>query len=188
MDSSQIDFSQADDVTLLKEIKAGNVQAFNELFRIYNRFLKIEAFYRLGDTHLAEEAVQDVFVSFWNRRQKIEIDVPIKWYLFGAIRKRCICLDRDLKLYKDAVKYKDEIDTEHGFDPHTLENKELFLKILRAIAHISAPSGRVAFEMHYLDRKPQKQIAQEMNLTLDAVKKKISRALQQVRDYLRNDS
>lgn len=180
-----MDFSHTDDLTLLQEIKAGNILAFNELFARYNRFLKIEAYYRLRDMQLAEEAVNDVLISVWQRRLDIEISIQVKAYLFKAVIKQCAYKERSLKQHKRLINHVEEMDADHGFYPATLENKELRLKIFNAIAHISAPSSKRAFEMQYIYHKPQKEIAQEMNLSLDAVKKKISRATQEVRNLLK---
>lgn len=182
-----MDFSQTDDLMLLQEIKAGNVLAFNELFARYSRFLKIEAYYRLRDMQLAEEAVNDVLISIWQRRQDIEINVQVKAYLFKSVVKRCLYKERSLKLHKRLVNHVDVMDMEYGFYPSTLENKELGQKIFNAIAHISADSSRRAFEMQFIDHKPQKEIAREMNISLDAVKKKISRAAHEVRTRLKKN-
>ncbi|MRG49019.1 sigma-70 family RNA polymerase sigma factor [Chitinophaga sp. SYP-B3965] len=180
-----MDFLQSDDLTLLHEIKNGNELAFNEMFRRYSRFLKIQAYYKLKDTQLAEEAVNDVLISIWQRRNNIEINIPLKAYLFKAITKQCAYKERSLRQHRLLVNHVDVMETDFGFYPATLENKELGQKILNAIAHISAPSSRRAFEMQYIYHKPQKEIAQEMNMSLDAVKKKISRATQEVRSLLK---
>ena len=181
-----MDFSHTDDLTLLHEIKNGNELAFNEMFSRYNRFLKVHAFYKLRDTQLAEEAVNDVLFSIWQRRNSIEINIPLKVYLFKAIAKHCIYKVRNLRQHRLLVNHVDEMETDFGFYPATLENKELGQKIFNAIAHISAPSSRKAFVMQYIHHKPQKEIAQELNMSLNAVKKKISRAAQEVRSLLKN--
>jgi RNA polymerase sigma factor (sigma-70 family) len=183
-----MDFSQADGATLLKELKAGNELALKELVSRFSKFLKIEAYYRLRDKQLAEEAVSDIFISIWEKRHTLEIKVGWKPYLFASIKNRCARIFKNRKLYKEAFKYPAELETEPGFDPAILENKELFNKIMLAISRISAPAGRKAFKMQYIDHKPQKEIAREMNISLDAVKKQVSRGLEQVRHFLRKNS
>lgn len=184
-----MDLTQVDDLKLLQEIIAGNELALTELFNRYCTFLKKEAFYRLRDRQLAEEAVNDIFVSLWKRRRKVQIDVSLKQYLFHAIRKHCAYVERGLKMYKQAINYKEDIDIDkaHGFDPTTLDEKELRYKLYRALVRISSASNRKAFVLFFVYRVPQKQIALAMNISLDAVKKKISRTAQQVRRYLMGD-
>lgn len=182
-----MDFSETIDQRLLKNIQAGDVLAFNELFKMYSRFLKIEAYYRLRDLQLAEEAVQDVLISIWQRREHLEINVPLKIYLFQAIKKQCAYKERGLKLQKRMVNHVETIDTEFGYFTPTLENKELGQKIYQAIANISAPVNRKAFEMQFIDHIPQKDIAKKLNISISAVKKRISRAAQEVRSRLKEN-
>lgn len=182
-----MDYSQIDDLQLLQQFKEGDQLAYKELFNRYNRFLKITAYNQLKDTQLAEEAINDVFISIWLRQVDIEINPPVKHYLYKAVRNCCARKYKRLKVQRKIVEYVDIIEKEFSFIPSALENKELGNKIDEAIANISSPSSRKAFEMQFLDQKPQREIAQEMNLSLDAVKKKINRAAQEVRQSLKKN-
>lgn len=179
-----IDFSQYDDLTLLEEIKAGNKLAYNALFRRYSRFLKIEAYFRLKDMMLSEEVVNDVFSKIWLKRLDLVIKGSFKHYLFKAVKNKCIDTQRRMRLSQNMIRSVEENDTDLGFDSDIIENKELGQLIFDAIAQITNPNSKRAFELQYIDNKPQKEIAELMNLSLDNVKQLVSRGLKVVRAFL----
>jgi RNA polymerase sigma-70 factor (ECF subfamily) len=185
-----MDLKQIDDKALIEEIKASNLNAFTELYQRLEEFLKIVALgVRDIDMELAQESVNDVLLSIWQRRFDIQITGNVRTYLLHAVKKQCAYKLRSLEMHKRTINNMDFSDLEFGFYPAAiLENKELGQKIYRAIAHISAPSSRKAFEMQYLENKPQKAIAKELNLSLDVVKKKINRAAMEVRLLLKKNT
>ncbi len=77
---------------------------------------------------------------------------------------------------------KDSIDAQMT----SIELSELGAQIQAAIAEIPAPAARRAFELSYLENKSQKEIADEMNISLGTVKNQVSRALKIVREKLSN--
>lgn len=77
------------DGELLQLLKGGDQSAFDSLYNRYWQPLYDEAGKRLADAQLAEELVQDVFISLWQRRQSLEIE-NIAAYLFTAIRYKVL--------------------------------------------------------------------------------------------------
>lgn len=181
------DFSGYNDLMLLQEIKKGSKPAFNALFHKYSRFLKLEAYHRLRDTELAEEVVNDVFNNIWMTRLDLHINFSFKQYLFKSVKNRCVCRKRSMKSHKNVMNHVKEIETEtdHGFDPGIMENKELGQQIMDAIAHIGNPRSKRAFELQFIHDKSHREIAELMNLNPANVRQMISRALKIVRPLLK---
>ncbi len=71
-------------------IRAGDVQAFEAVFRAYKNDLG--AFLRtfLRSPEAAEEVIQDLFLRIWEQRHEWEVTVPLNIYLFRAARNRAI--------------------------------------------------------------------------------------------------
>lgn len=181
------DYSEYNDLMLLREIKKGDKLAFAALFHKYSRFLKLEAYYRLRDTELAEEVVNDVFYNVWMMRLDIHIKFSFKQYLFRSVKNKCVCRKRSMKSHKNVMNHVKEIETDidHGFDPGIMENKELGQQIIDAIAHIANPKSKRAFELQFIHNKSPKEIAELMNLDPANVRQMISRALKIVRPLLK---
>jgi RNA polymerase sigma-70 factor, ECF subfamily len=57
------------DSELVAEVAAGNSDALAELYDRHADVLYRAAYRRLGDRHLAEEVLQDTFLSLWNRAE-----------------------------------------------------------------------------------------------------------------------
>jgi len=80
-------FTDAELITLFCE---GDNHAFTE---IYNRHWKQVLYYaaqKTEDIAVAEDIVQDVFVSLWKRRAQLEIIAEFKNYLIVSIKYRVI--------------------------------------------------------------------------------------------------
>ena len=77
--------SGAADAALLARIRQGDHQAFAAVFRAHYPLLAAVAA-RLSTPEQAEEIVQDVFLSLWERRGALDVDGSIRSYLLAAIR------------------------------------------------------------------------------------------------------
>lgn len=82
--------NHTDETTLWIAFKKGDVQAFEQL---YNRYFEVLASYghRLStDKQQLEDAIQDVFVDVWRRREHLADVESVKFYLFRALRHQVI--------------------------------------------------------------------------------------------------
>ena len=80
-------FTDTELITLLHE---GDNHAFTE---IYNRYWKQVLYYaaqKTGDIAVAEDIVQDVFVSLWKRKTELVISSEFKHYLIVSIKYRVL--------------------------------------------------------------------------------------------------
>ena len=79
-----------DETTLWIAFKKGDVRAFEQL---YNRYFEVLANYGYRyctDKQQLEDAIQDVFVDVWRRRQHLADVESVKFYLFRALRHQVI--------------------------------------------------------------------------------------------------
>lgn len=79
-----------DETTLWIAFKKGDVRAFEQL---YNRYFEVLANYGhryCTDKQQLEDAIQDVFVDVWRRRQHLSDVESVKFYLFRALRHQVI--------------------------------------------------------------------------------------------------
>ena len=80
--------SNTDEQILWQSFKQGDAKAFEQL---YNQYFKILGTYGLRlshDTTLVEDAIHDVFIELWRRREYLsDVENP-KFYLFRALRNQ----------------------------------------------------------------------------------------------------
>src|SRR5947208_1068320 len=120
---------------LLDDLKNGtdskSEKAFSDIYQLYYKVMRAHAFYKLGDIY-AEDAVQEVFFSFWRRRKEATIQGSLKNYFFTAINNRA--KDAEKTRGHQARYTKNETDTQpNAQDPDIKMEKEECMKWVLAI-------------------------------------------------------
>lgn len=92
------------DISLLYELKEGNRNAFNSMFRYY--YPRMMAYVTgLVEEEVAEDIVQDVFLYIWENHAKLYVGDGFHSYLFQAAYTRCL----------DYFKKRTSIEKYHSF-------------------------------------------------------------------------
>lgn len=80
-------FMDADqEIELFRRMKQDDVQAFNLLFRKYWEKLYLFAYRKLNAEDDAKDIIQNIFISFWLKRNQITIQSSVEAYLFSIAR------------------------------------------------------------------------------------------------------
>ena len=172
-----------------KKLKSLNKREFED---IYNRFFNVFYDVALHFLHHEDDAkcvVQEAFIKFWENDINFQSDKEIKNYLFILIRNRCLNLlrekkkrlqDTDIQDYLVAsINYR--LLNETGED--ILLYQELFEKIQTAISRLT-PQCKEVFKLSRFDDLSNKEIAQQLNISIKAVEANITRALKKLREEL----
>ena len=77
-----ISYPHSDEKHLLEQLRAGNHDAFAEIYHRYKLRLAGNLLRMLKSPELVEELLQELFVRLWVRRKQIDPAQPIKAYLF----------------------------------------------------------------------------------------------------------
>ncbi len=77
-----------DDSLLWKSFKRGDEEAFELLYKKYFKVLGSYGFHLSSDTFLVEDAIHDLFVDLWRRKEYLSDVDNVKFYLFRAIRNQ----------------------------------------------------------------------------------------------------
>jgi len=169
---------------LLLSVKKGDETAFAALYKKFHPQLVMEAYQKIRNQQEAEDMVQEIFTSLWQRRRELTISISLKHYLYKAVHLQYAYKCRRNKVARRFLSYTYYTSPE-SFVPRNLENKELGQQIREAARHVSAPACRKVFELLYLQDWSHKEIAQDLNIQPQVVKNQVSRALKVVRTRLR---
>lgn len=172
------------EVELLKQVKVGDANAFSTIYKHYMPMLISEAYLKIRNQQEAEDMVQEIFTSFWLRREALSISTSLKHYLFRAVHLQYAYKCRRNQVSRKFITYTWHSSSE-GALVHHLENKELGQQIRTAVNCVSAPATRKVFEMLYLEDRTHKEIATNLNIKPQVVKNQASRALKVIRTRLR---
>jgi len=165
---------------LLLLLKKSDEKAFELIFRLYFQPLKLFADKILKDTELAEDIVQEVFVQFWENRHSIK-QIALKSYLYTAVKNKALNQLRHLQ-----VKQKHSTEIQHTsdkFEEIDDENNNLKLKLLACIEKLPTQCKKV-FIMNRMHGLKQKEIAEELDISVKTAKNHVGKALKLIREDL----
>ncbi|ALL06191.1 hypothetical protein AQ505_12240 [Pedobacter sp. PACM 27299] len=169
------------DAELITALKEGEEQAFGEIYERYWKELYRKANHILQDPDAAVDVLQDVFLSLWQRRAQVDIQV-LKPYLHQALRFSVLKAIRKLKTDRQFYERLMEVTTEI-----ISENPLLFKEQQQLIQNLidNLPEDcKQAFLLSREQEMTYKQIANLLNISEKTVEKRISKSLKMIRASL----
>jgi RNA polymerase sigma-70 factor, ECF subfamily len=157
---------------------------FEECFHLHYEGLHRYAYTILKDNEYANDVVQTVFARWWENKELITQQQTPQYYLYTALRNRCLNHIRDKKNRKtQLVDFggKDEQGFTVAEDP--ILSKELSTQIMLAIEDLP-PQCKLIFCKNRFGGMKYAEIAQEMNLSVKTVEAQIGKALKILRGKL----
>lgn len=171
---------------LCAEIRRGNKKAFEEVFRHFYPHLCAYAAQILNNPEDAEEIVQDVFFRIWQQKEKLEISVSLKAYLFKSVHNSCLNLLKHQKIIRTYAAEYQQVNT--NVDQNTLwvlENKELHSRILSILESLP-PERQKVFRMVRLEGRKYKDVAVLLGISVKTVENQMGKAMQYFRENLKD--
>jgi len=102
---TQQQFVQLSDTQILAAIGQGDERIFEQVFRKYYAGLCTYGRGILRDAEEAEEIVQNVFVTIWEKREILEITQSLQSYLYRAVHNHCLNRIKQQKVCDEQQKY-----------------------------------------------------------------------------------
>lgn len=173
-------------------IKKGDVYAFEHIFKSYYSNLCIFAEHYVKEKHMAEEIVGNVFLNLWEKRNIIQINGSFKSYIYGSVHNHSIKYLEHLKVmlkYKDyaenVLKNKEMLAPSSGYPLANLISKEVTGEIEKAINDLPEKCKEV-FCLSRFEDMSYEEISKKLNISLNTVRTQITRALQKLRETLKD--
>ncbi|MEZ4905288.1 MAG: RNA polymerase sigma-70 factor [Spirosomataceae bacterium] len=169
------------DIDLLNRLKSHDNEAFERLYRKYWRSLYDYVYAKTSDTDVAEELIQDLFVTLWEKRQTLQIG-HLQNYLFTSAKNRVI------DHYKQKIfEQLDNIQPPAITANYTLFLDELENALQESVAQLP-PKTQEIFKLNRLEDKTARQISEELQLPQRTVEYHITQAIRllkiQLKDYI----
>jgi RNA polymerase sigma-70 factor (family 1) len=172
------------ETALLQRLKAGEEDAFNEIYNQFAASLTSFAAARLTSLEEAHDIIHDLFVHLWQERENISINTSLSGFLYAAIRYRVI---DHIRRNSTRKKYAEQIAKMPIHTQEETENllyeKELREKLEGAINQLT-PRTKEVFRMSRFEHLSIGEIAEKLNLSEQTVKNQLTTALNQLRSLL----
>ena len=152
---------------------------FSDFFKKHAKSLRNHLMYKFGNLEQAEDLTQEAFIKLWQNC----IDVPIekaKSYIYTIATNSSLNVIAHQKVKLNYKINNTHSDSSNESPEFILEEKQFKNKLLTAIDNLNE-TQRVAFLMHRIDGKKYLEIAEELNISVKAVEKRIHLALVELR-------
>jgi len=169
---------------LLEALRKGNSQAFEAIFyryysKVYHFTLKL-----LKNKEDAEGIVQEVFITIWEKRKRIEPDGSFSGFLFTVTRNK---IYNRVKQKLPQQEFNDYLDTTGSYDQCPNRNFEFeeLNDLIRAIIDSLPPKRKKIFLLSRIRGLTYKEIADKLGVSVNTVDTQIRKSLDDIRKYLK---
>ncbi len=168
--------------SFLLRINAKERQAFHVLFAEYYRPLVLFAMHYLDEQEEAEDVVQDLFVSVWEKKEAFLSEKSIHAFLYNSVRNICLNRLKHRKVEEKYLDYSMNFASLKEEEDYEVMKEDLYERLFRVIEELP-PRCREIFLLH-LDGKKNEEIAEQLNLSLLTVKTQKKKAMNYIRKRL----
>ena len=162
----------------IADFTAGEETAFRVVYDKYVSMLRYFGGKYLADERQVEDVLQDTFVSLWEGRSRFMDEMAIKSFLYTGVKNRCLNILRHEKIRQQyAEKFTEE--PWEDFLEKVIET-ELFEMLHRVFEELP-PACKAVYQLS-LEGKRHEEIARELDISVNTVKKYKNNA----NHYMRN--
>jgi RNA polymerase sigma-70 factor (family 1) len=174
-----------EDKGLVKLIRLGNKIAFEEIYLRYHKQLYLLAIKYLKSKNLAEDAVQVIFIKFWQKRGQLDPDKSVKALLFISMKNHVLNMirNRKNKIISDMEFSEEQHETsENVFNEVISADYEQILH--RGLAELPERKRKV-FELKTFNGFSNSEVAELLTISINTVKVHYYHGSQFIRSYLK---
>lgn len=167
-------YESPSDADLMLSLREGDSGAFTEIYHRYWKQLLAIAYLHCKDKIMAEEIVQEVFISLWNRRNELYID-NVNAYLATAVR---------LSVFKQYARQKrrDEIKEQIAAAGTTTSDEEqIYTRFLQqqinGVVEVLPEKCRLVFKLSRDEGLSIPEVARSMGIAEKTAEAHLTKAL-----------
>lgn len=176
----------SDEKELLRKLRDGDENAFNQLYHSYARKLAGKLIYLLKSDELAQDVLQDVFLKIWSSREMIDAELSFS----GLLHKMATNLSRNIvrkNLYDQSL--RSSIDPDPSYNPMDDTDNASQAKVLLDMALSKLTERqREIYILHKLDGRSYQEISEQLNISVSAINHHLQKANKQLKHILKSQS
>ena len=169
---------------IIEGLWSGRESAYRQLFDQYYQKLVVFACKYLEDLESARDIVQEFYLYLYESRHSISIQTSLKSYLYSAVKNRCL---NQVKHEQVKEKHRNMSRSEANVSDPDLEEMmdavELEARVYEIVTKLPEKCRQI-YIMSRVDGKRNREIADELNLSVRTVETQISKALKSLKNSL----
>jgi RNA polymerase sigma-70 factor (ECF subfamily) len=182
---------KADDLSLIKRFKAGDISAFEEIVLKYQDKIYDLCRHMLQNAHDAEDAAQDVFVKAYQNLNRFKPEASLLTWLYRIAINTCIDYRRKpffeslFKTSKEGDVFAVDQLSDSPSPERLYESKQISHAIQLALGRLSEKL-RTVIVLKEIEGLSYEEIAEILEVSIGTVKSRISRAREELKELLIN--
>jgi RNA polymerase sigma factor (sigma-70 family) len=174
-----------EDEELMRQVAQGDERALSELYDRYSRPVYATGVRLLGDTHLAEELVQDAFTNVWRGAASFDPSrASFATWLYRITRNRVVDLNRRRQARPSSAGEDRLRAVAGGPEPEASVDG---WDVARALSRIPE-EHREVLTLAYFEGLSQREISQRTGVPLGTIKSRTTAALKRLHRSLANSA
>lgn len=174
-------YESTSDTELVYLLKSGNRLAYTEIYNRYKFILHTHAYKWMQDRDEAMDIIHELFTFLWDKRDTIQFTTSLSGYLYVSLRNKIFNRVSRKKIESQYISsLQSFIDNGYCITDHLVREKELTQLIEKEIAALPYKMREV-FELSRKSNLSHKEIAEQLGLSDQTVRKHIQHALKILR-------
>lgn len=180
---------------LIERLQNGDESTFEVIYKMYASRLYYLVYEYIPQKDIAENIVQETLMVLWNKKKELAGNTNLGAYLFTIAKNNCLYKLRNRRFQDKIFISSDTSRLEIKMNTGALETLNTSQLIMEEIEQIIertmdqlSPQCRAVFNLSRFEEKKNKEIAEELNISVKAVEGHITKALKifrvALKDYL----
>jgi RNA polymerase sigma-70 factor (ECF subfamily) len=180
---------------LIERLQNGDESTFDVIYKMYASRLYYLVYEYIPQKDIAENIVQETLMVLWNKKKELAGNTNLGAYLFTIAKNNCLYKLRNRRFQDKIFISSDTSRLEIKMNTGALETLNTSQLIMEEIEQIIertmdqlSPQCRAVFNLSRFEEKKNKEIAEELNISVKAVEGHITKALKifrvALKDYL----
>lgn len=170
---------------LFSRLRNGDELAYEEIYRSYSKLLLQAAYQKTKDKIVAEDLVQNIFISIWEKRESLMVK-DARHYLLGCLKYSVINYIRAQVVENKYIAFSQYTHTEEQEVYSKIELNDLSGILEKGISSLPEKTQEI-FRLSRFEHQSIKKISVGLKISEKAVEYHITRSLKFIKNYLKNN-
>lgn len=162
-------------------LAAGDWKGMELMFRIYYKRLVVWADTFVEDMQLAEDIVQELFITLWEKKRKKDLQSSTLFsFLLVSVRNQCYHrLEK-----KDILRHTQDLkEINIAFEEYNEKHDHIITRILSEIEKLPPRSQEIMLAV-FVDGLKYREVAEKYHISLSTVKTLLGNAVRKLKKHL----
>lgn len=166
------------------QVKEIELSQFDMVYHQYHQAVYANICKMVGEPQMAEDLLQEVFISLWENRQIVDLHKAGGWLFVVSYNKSMSFLKKKLRetsVFLPDTSYLATVSEEQPIDEQLFQLRLSMVE--EAIDHLP-PRKREVFRLCRYDGKSYDEVADMLNISVVSVKDYLKQSTQFIRQYI----